>query len=243
MYQGLHKNLFVLCLAGVFLAGCQTTDHLVDVRDDGDSLEQLVPGEMSFDLDSGEVRYVLPEPAYVRVRIGLDRGGALLRTLVDWERRPAGANVERWDKTDDTGTVDFGQYRNVIAVLAAYPVQAGEKYLKLHGIRGLRKAPRIEMELPETEKQTAAGVPVVSGRTPVRVTIDKDDYQWLTESRFEVMIYIDQAFLVEDEQGTNPFTYYVETGVFNNGMHTFTVNVAGFMGEVGTHSLKVYVNN
>ena len=47
---------------------------------------------------TGEIKYTLPEPASVRLRIGIRNGGPMLRTLLDWELREKGPHVEVWDK-------------------------------------------------------------------------------------------------------------------------------------------------
>ena len=57
------------------------------------------------DAASGEVSYVLTQSARVRVRLGIAAGGPLMRTLVNFAPRAAGAHRERWDGLDASGLV------------------------------------------------------------------------------------------------------------------------------------------
>ncbi len=51
-----------------------------------------------------DIHETLSDEAHVRVRIGIE-GGPLLRTLVDWDYRPAGESVEEWDGRDESGNL------------------------------------------------------------------------------------------------------------------------------------------
>ena len=54
--------------------------------------------------ESGTIRYTLSAPARVRIRIvDSDTPGIILRTLLDWEERPEGEQVEPWDGKDQHG--------------------------------------------------------------------------------------------------------------------------------------------
>lgn len=200
--------------------------------------------DTSYDAKTGEVAYALAEPALVRIRIGIPEGGPLLRHLLDWEYRDAGRHVEVWDKKDDTGQIDFSQMNNAFIVVAC--IAPGEKQDSREEnsvIRGYRRSPKVTVTFPESAGTTSEGVPVVSGNVPVRVTVAGEDIEWLRETKYEVGLYVDYTFLAEDEQGTNPFTYYLDTRGLNEGRHSITANIIGYTGEVGTVSIPVYVRN
>ncbi len=59
----------------------------------------------------------------------------------------------------------------------------------------------------------------------------------------DAVLFVDEAFLTEGEQGISPFNYMLDTRSFNNGPHVLTVNLASFSGEIGTKSFKIYVDN
>lgn len=200
---------------------------------------EILASDMSFDLETGRIMYTLPEPALVRLRIGFGQGGALLINLVDWERREAGQNIEVWDFKDATGNVVFEKRKDFKIVLACIPVSLEEQKIYQSSIKGFRKAPRFEVTFPESEMTD--GVPLFKPMDPVRVTLDKEDQKWLTETKYELGIFINNAFLMEDEEGVNPFTYRVNTTGLRAGIHIITVNVVGYEGEIGTKSVRVKI--
>jgi len=58
------------------------------------------------DTEKGEISYVMPKAGMVRIRAGI-KEGALLKTLIDWEPREGGSNVEKWDGKDKSGLIDL----------------------------------------------------------------------------------------------------------------------------------------
>jgi len=54
----------------------------------------------------GKISYIMPKAGMVRIRAGI-KEGALLKTLVDWEPREGGRNVEKWDGRDASGLINF----------------------------------------------------------------------------------------------------------------------------------------
>ncbi|MBK9119108.1 MAG: hypothetical protein IPM18_05840 [Phycisphaerales bacterium] len=61
--------------------------------------ERLNAGEVR-PLSATELGYTLPRPARVLVRAAV-LNGPLLKTIVNWEPRPAGLNIEPWDGYDE----------------------------------------------------------------------------------------------------------------------------------------------
>jgi len=70
-----------------------------------------------------EIRYTLDAPARVRLRlVDRDSPGVILRTLLEWEERAAGLQVERWDGLDAHGEV--ANPRAISLALVAEPALA-----------------------------------------------------------------------------------------------------------------------
>lgn len=234
----------VFFLIGFFFllasSGCRTTSgNTAAITQDNrkayrplEMQESITAADTSFDADKGEVRYTLPEPAYVRIRIGLDHGGALLHNLLDWDLRSAGAHVEKWDMKDSPGSVLFGKRADYFLLLNARPVNKE---------KGYEKSPQLAITFPDSKEQTAQGVPVVDGVVFLRVTLDEKDAQKMTEAKFEVAIYLDYGFFMEDEVGTNPFNYRIDAAGIGQGEHVVTVNIISYNGQVGTRSAKIFV--
>lgn len=239
----IHRSIR-FALAGLMcmwtLAGCRATcpsgpgPSLIrkDPRYIPSEHGEILATGMAFDLRKGEIRYTLPEPAFVRIRIGINHGGALLHHILDWEMREAGPHVETWDKKDGGGRIDFGDRADYMLVLNCRPVKSRES---------LRRSPAVTVTFPEARETSAQGDPVVGGITALRVALDSKDSRWWTETKFEVALYIDYMFLMEDESGTNPFNYRLDTTQLSDGEHAMTVNVISYNGEVGTQTVKFWV--
>lgn len=196
--------------------------------------------ELGFDQQAGVISYVLPEDALVRIRIGVSETGPLLRTLLDWEFRGAGRHEEPWDKMDQSGSVSFAHYETFLAAVACMPLDATGYDKRISSVAGLHKAPGINVTFPGASDWTDE-VPIVAGVTPVRVTIAEADRTWMTENNFEVLLYIDEVFLSEEEEGITPYTFLLNTRGISEGMHVITANVAGYEGEMGSTSARFYV--
>jgi hypothetical protein len=243
-------RLAVIFLCVLLSGGCQTA-ATSSGRTGGSEIKSTAPSlanailasDMSFDMASGEIKYTLPEDALVRIRIGVKNGGAMLITLLDWEHRAAGVQLEVWDKKDSSGGVDFSRYDNLMLVLSCLPGDPAQQPLRKGNVKGLRRSPRMSVSFSDDLKHNARGQPVVAGVVPMRVTIDPTDVKWLAETKYELGVFIDNIFLAEDEEGINPYTYHFNTKGLNNGTHIVTANIIGYDGEIGTQSVLVDVKN
>lgn len=82
--------------------------------------ETLTPRDVKWDVKTGLLSYVLDKPARVNVRLGLNDGGPLLRTLIDWVVRPAGVREEKWDGKDASGVLDVGAHPRLAIGVQAF---------------------------------------------------------------------------------------------------------------------------
>lgn len=200
---------------------------------------EILATNLSFDAESGRIEYTLPEPALVRIRIGLRAGKSVLINLMDWEKRDAGTHVEVWDKKDASGKVDFGTRKDFLLNLSCIPVNPEDLKIYKSSVKGYRKSPEFTVTFPGSE--TKNGLPEIKNMDPIRVTISQEDRKWLTETKYELGLFVNNAFLIEDEEGVNPFTYHFNTKGLRAGIHSITVNVVGYEGEIGTKSVQVKI--
>jgi len=117
------KKIIVILFVALTLQGCTSVNvkenlskRIKASNKEGQS-DIVYAIQLSFDRKSGEIKYTLPEDALVRVRIGLEEGGPLLVTLLDWEFRTKGNHVEVWNGKDPGGVVDFGRLPNLSVVM------------------------------------------------------------------------------------------------------------------------------
>jgi len=76
--------------------------------------------DVKWDAASGQLSYVLDRPSRVNVRVGLQNGGPLLHTLIDWVARPAGQQHEPWNGKDTSGVLDLTQHPQLALSVQAF---------------------------------------------------------------------------------------------------------------------------
>lgn len=103
--------------------------------------------------------------------------------------------------------------------------------------------PKFRMELPENIKKSENGLPIVGGKTPIKIYLDEKIKRYVTEQRYEIIFFVDFKFVTESEEGYSPFTLIWDTRNIPNGEHIITVNVATLTGQVSSASMKVMVEN
>ncbi|MFC1643474.1 FlgD immunoglobulin-like domain containing protein [Chlamydiota bacterium] len=218
------------------------------------------------DRDNLQVTYVLPEAAWVRLRLGL-KEGALLNTLLDWAPEEAGRHIKSWSGWDEDDLIRFSKDPQTAVAITAFSlssnsviIKAGkspdyfERYQKLITGKVKRyplpvnreiivREPEFSIELGKNYPVNNEGISVVSGKVPVRITISRKDKKVLVNSRFELVYFVDTVFLYEDEQAYTPFTYIWDTTGLKEGPHIFTINLLGYNTSVGIKSIKVVVKN
>ncbi|HKE93291.1 MAG TPA: hypothetical protein VKB34_03210, partial [Povalibacter sp.] len=76
--------------------------------------------EVKWDAQARLLSYVIEKPARVSVRFGLQDGGPLLRTLIDWVVRPGGLQREAWDGKDSSGVLDLASHPRLAIGVQAF---------------------------------------------------------------------------------------------------------------------------
>ncbi|MEW6096311.1 MAG: hypothetical protein AB1567_07280 [bacterium] len=109
--------------------------------------------------------------------------------------------------------------------------------------RTMDRSSEFRIELPPETERDKNGIPVIRGEVELRIILDEVSKRVLSESRFELVLYVDNVLWGEEEQGYEPYTWILDTKKLRNGEHTITINVATLTDQVGAASLKVKVNN
>ncbi len=239
---------FLIIMAVGLLCGCSAQQKLITQSDSSQDQkvnpyadDEIFATEFSFDMNTGEIKYNLPEKALVRLRVGIRDGGPMLRTLLDWEPREAGLHTEAWDLKDTSGVADYKGNPGLMVILQCVKADAPQTETSDFR-RTFHKSPKFRIEFPGAALNME-GIVMLKAKTPLRIWIDPQDKDWLTRTRYEVGLYVDNNFVVEDEEASDPFTYQFDTAKLNNGRHIVTVNIVGYTGEVGAQSFSIEVNN
>lgn len=210
---------------------------------------------------NGNTSYLLPLAGRIRIRIGLKEGGPLLKTLLDWAPRAAGVQIEQWDGKDNSGEMTLFNHPDLFIIVHAYSLAnntiivtgsrkaeyTGEEYYRsvrkdkhLHAMhsRSICHEPEIDMEFPDKNE-----MPVLHGTASIIIKISPTDTAHLTNSRYEIVAFIDNVFLFEDEEGYSPFTYLLDTNNIPDGEHFITINVVSYDDHIGIITKRVLIEN
>jgi len=239
------KNAVISVFVFLYLTGCASQQPLIaenkqslprpeSLSPEADDKYEVLAYELEFNPETGEIKYTLPGPALGRIRIGLQPGGPVIRTLFDWEYRDAGSHVEIWDRKDASGKIDYTGNPKLSVLLHFVKTDSP--------LNKIRKSPDFSINFPESAS-SADGEVILREGIPVRVVLSNTSKEWLRKTRYEIAVYLDNVFLIEDEEANDPYTYWLRTRDINNGMHIITVNVVGYQGEVGAKSIPVLISN
>ncbi|HFD31669.1 MAG TPA: hypothetical protein ENJ28_02985 [Gammaproteobacteria bacterium] len=75
---------------------------------------------VAWDKDKSVIRYQLPKPARVIIRIGIQNRGPLMQSLLDWSPRDGGFNNEPWDGMDASGVINLASHPKLDISVDAY---------------------------------------------------------------------------------------------------------------------------
>ncbi len=105
----------------------------------------------------------------------------------------------------------------------------------------MNRSPRVTLALPSNVKRNEQGLAIIGQSVILKVDMHPDDQQAMQQSLYEVAFFLDQQFLSEEEQGYVPLSWRWNPSGVKPGVHTLTVNVSGFEGQVGIHSVQIVV--
>jgi hypothetical protein len=133
--------------------------------------------DAKWDAQSGKLSYVLDRPGRVSVRRGLNEGGPLLRTLLDWVARPAGLQQEQWDGRDASDVLDLGKHPRLVTSVQAFSlpensILVGAATSKVTLIADLdAKTPRREKSSATPKRMYAHGQQPLDARGDFKVQL------------------------------------------------------------------------
>lgn len=125
--------------------------------------------------------------------------------------------------------------------MSKIPLVRGEERLSRHYFlpRAIEAEPRVKVTLSGDLKALSDNRYVVTGKTVVKVDMDKSSEWAMTQSQYEIGFFINGDFVAEEEQGYVPLSWQLDTDYLDQGEHLLTVNVSGFNGAVGIRSIKL----
>jgi hypothetical protein len=103
--------------------------------------------------------------------------------------------------------------------------------------------PKFRIEWPDETPKTDDNVPIVSDKASIRILLNEKIKTYITEQRYEIILFVDFRFVTEMEEGYSPFNIKWNTRETANGEHLITVNVATLTGNVSSASTRLMVRN
>ena len=97
------------------------------------------------------------------------------------------------------------------------------------------------MTFKNTKGTDEKGIPVLTGKTLVKVELDEKDRLFFQNQQFEICFFLDNEFYAEDEAGYTPFNWVWDLSNVSEGEHLLTVNLSGFKDQIGVLTRKVRV--
>jgi hypothetical protein len=232
--------------------------------------EEFEIEKLEYDQPNGVMKFSLTKPARLLIRAGI-KNGPLINSLVNWEPRPEGHNLVYWSGFDADGVYDIrnlpatsisagGFYLPESSVITygnkKYDYFAYRKDLKTvtkprreevfrpvkispnyYYSREEDRAPRFTVELPDCNQED----PRVKEQLLIRITVDDGYKKFLLKNRFEVAVFLDGKFVLEEEEGYTPFNVTWKTRGIKPGQHYLTVTLATYLGQVASKTLKINI--
>lgn len=97
-------------------AGVEQTYDLTDITGG----QATRPTDATWDAETQSIAFSLTKPSRINVRVGMQKNGPLLRTVVDWVPRAAGANRVDWDGWDASGVLNLSDHPRLNIFVDAY---------------------------------------------------------------------------------------------------------------------------
>jgi len=197
--------------------------------------------------ERGTIHYVLSAPALVRVRIvDTDTPGIILRTLVDWQPRPAGACDEVWDGRDAHGApVDP---RRVSVLVRAEPqperlraaereALAAERYPEeKHFLHPRERCGDLTVRLEQPWSKA-----VVTGEMEVRAALTGNPR--LPSGEYHVVVYLDGRDAWDGRVPEPTFRQVFDTRNVPNGEHLLAVTFNDLHDHAGSDWAWITIDN
>jgi len=116
-------------------------------------------------------------------------------------------------------------------------------HLHYRMVRTTDRAPSFHIKVNNPIKIGLDQIPTVSDEVSMAIIFDENTALVLANQRYEVVVFIDYQFFMEDEQGYHPYNFYLDSRQLTNGRHVITFNVSALTDQVGSGSVIINVQN
>ncbi len=96
----------------------------------------------------------------------------------------------------------------------------------------------VTLTLPDNIKQSKQGLPLITGKLPVKMDLRPEDVVMLESQRFELVYYLNNNLVYENEVSYVPYTWIWDPKTLSGGTHYMTAVGVGFDGHFGMSTIK-----
>jgi hypothetical protein len=102
-------------------------------------------------------------------------------------------------------------------------------------------SPRLAMNFSNIQGVDSHGIPILKGKTLVKVELDEKDKKIFANQQYEVAFFLNTEFYAEEEAGYSPYNWVWDVSRVKEGEYILTVNLSSFKDQIGILSKKVKV--
>lgn len=172
--------------------------------------------------------------------------------LVDIYRHPKFKMIVSYFSLPENSVITYGNktsgfrnYKNTVALKRPLKPKRPTSISRLsHHYkipRTIDYSPELTIELTNVQGKDNKGLPILRGKTLVKVALNEKDKAIFQNHQFEICFFLDHEFYAEDEAGYTPFNWVWDLSNVEEGEHLLTVNISSFKDQIGVLSRKVRV--
>ena len=105
-------------------------------------------------------------------------------------------------------------------------------------------SPDIEVTFPRLESQGETDnniIPNLKQKVIVNVSLNKENRKYISNTKYEIIFFVDGVFYAEEPIGTNPFNWLWTTKGIKPGKHMLSVNLVTFRDQIGTKNMMINI--
>lgn len=230
--------------------------------------ESVVVSDITYDPKSGQVSFDVDNPGRIFLRVGIENGFVLKTLINNEVSTGGAHKVhwDGWDNSKVLSLTDHPKLRfygsgyrfsdNTILVSWDNDLQSGAVErdktapkrktsprppgLDRHAYHEVAQCRDVtlQLELPGNTKAQSEALPIVQGLTPWRVTAAPVDQLLIESERSEIVFFLDNQLLYENETSYFPYTWKFSPEGFAPGIHYMTAFIVGFREHFGFATVK-----
>lgn len=204
--------------------------------------QEMETGIGKINRKDGVVDWSLEKPSIVRL-LAVTGNGMLVDTIEKWHFASNERHQSGWSFFDPQNVRDYRQDSGLEALVQRQSLPGGWVVVGSPEVKNYPSLTSSLVGLPNTQ----FGISVSPIDAPdgagsrlrgIRMDLEHQTAKYLSDKRYEILIYVNGEFFHEESQGVNPYTFVFPDSLSWSGDQVITVNVLDYEGNFGSYSLK-----